>query len=53
MVHYSPVTDDNAAQSAHVLFVGSVTKGFSAEIIDGSHGIRTVVCVLSPVMSAF
>jgi hypothetical protein len=46
-------TDHNATQSVKVLFIGSVRKGFSAEIVDGSHGIRTIVYVMSPVMSAF
>jgi hypothetical protein len=53
MVQYSLVIDDNAAQSAHLLFMGSVRKGFSAVVIAGSRGIRTIGCVMSPVMSAF
>ena len=50
MVHYSLVIDDNAA---HLLFMGSVRNGFSAVVIAGSRGIRTVGCVMSSVMSAF
>ena len=53
MVCYSLVIDDNAAYSAHLLFVGSVRKGFSAVIIARSHGIRTIGHVMSPVISAF
>jgi len=53
MVHYAPVIDDNAAQSAQLLFVGSMRKGCSAVVVAGSHGIRTMGCVMSPVMSAF
>jgi hypothetical protein len=33
--------------------MGSVRKGFSAVVIAGSRGIRTIGCVMSPVMSAF
>jgi len=53
MVHYSLVIEDNAAQSAHLLFTGSVRKGFSAVVIARSRGIRIIGCVTSPVMSGF
>jgi len=53
MAHYSLVIEDNAAQSAHLLFMGSVRNGFSAVVIARSKGIRTIVCVMSPVMSGF